>query len=70
MSRSYREDYTEHEIKAFNAQKNTAKNQKAYVTLSEEDGIICPNCKKFCTYIYLARNAQCYNCKQEINLDE
>jgi hypothetical protein len=70
MSRSYRDDYTEHQIKAFNAQKNNTRRQRDFVTLSDEDGVSCPNCKKFCTYIYLARNSQCHNCKHEIDLDD
>jgi len=70
MSRSYREDFTEHEIKALKAQKNNTRKQRDFITLSDEDGITCPNCKKFCTYIYLARNAQCHNCNTDINLDD
>lgn len=70
MSRSYREDFTEHQIKALKAQKNNAKKQKHFTDLSEDDGVTCPSCQKFCTYIYLARNAQCHNCKTNINLND
>jgi hypothetical protein len=69
MSRSYREDYTEHQVRAFNAQKNNTKKAKDFITLSDEDGIICPNCKKFCTYIYLARNSYCHGCQSQIDID-
>lgn len=70
MSRSYREDYTEHQIKAFNAQKNNTRNSKVSFNTDEEDGLSCPVCKKFCTYTYLARNSQCHNCNHEISLDD
>jgi hypothetical protein len=70
MGRSYRDDYSEHEIKSFNAQKNSTRGSKTFVTLSEEDGISCPKCKKFLTYIYLARNSKCYSCYTEIDVDD
>ena len=70
MSRNYKEDYTDHEIRSFNAQKNTTRRDKEVSTISEEDGVTCSQCKKFCTYIYLARNAQCYNCKTVIDINE
>lgn len=70
MSRSYRDDYTEHDIKSFNAQKNNTRRDKEFTTLTDEDGVVCSYCKKFCTYIYLARNAQCYSCGHTINIDE
>lgn len=70
MSRSYRDDFTEHEVKAIKAQKNNVRKHKDFVTLSDEDGVICPQCKRFCTYIYLARNTQCHNCHCDITLDE
>lgn len=69
MSRSYRQDFTEHQIKAIIAQKNNAR-WVAEPDSNEDDGLTCPYCKKFCTYIYLARNAQCYNCKKTIDVNE
>ena len=70
MSRSYRDDNTDHSVKAYNAQKNTTRRDKEFITVSDEDGVICSHCKKFCTYIYLARNTQCYSCGNVINIDE
>lgn len=70
MGRSYRDDYSEHEIKSFNAQKNTTRESKTFITLSEEDGVVCSRCKKFLTYTYLARNTKCYGCHTEINVDD
>lgn len=70
MGRSYRDDYTEHEVRAFNAQRNNIKGSKTFTTVSEEDGVTCPKCKKFLTYIYLARNSKCYSCSTEIELND
>ena len=69
MSRSYRDEHIDHKSKLM-IQKNLIKSTKTSVEIDNEDGVVCPNCKKFCTYIYLARHPQCYNCKKEINLDE
>ncbi len=69
MSRSYRDDYTEHEKRSFNAQKNNTRLSKVLYEPEDDEGMTCPNCKKFCTYIYLARNAQCYSCGHNIKLD-
>ena len=70
MGRSYRDDYTEHEVRAFNAQRNNTRDSKTFITLSEEDGVTCPRCKKFLTYIYLARNSKCYSCSTEIEVND
>ena len=70
MSRSYRDDYSEHSVRAFNAQKQNNKTTKSHFEIVDEDGLVCPNCHKFCTYTYLAKNTHCYNCKHEISLDE
>jgi hypothetical protein len=70
MARSYRDDYTEHEVRAFNAQRNSTRESKTFITLSEEDGVTCPRCKKFLTYIYLARNSKCYSCSTEIEVND
>jgi DNA-directed RNA polymerase subunit RPC12/RpoP len=70
MAKSYRDDYTEHEVRAFNAQKNSTRESKTFITLSEEDGVTCPRCKKFLTYIYLARNSKCYSCSTEIEVND
>jgi hypothetical protein len=70
MSRSYREQNIEHQIRPISTLKNNAKTSKILTDPDDEDGVTCPHCKKFCTYIYLARNSQCYNCKTEINIDE
>lgn len=69
MSRSYRQDFAEHQIKALNAQKNNTRHATD-IDSNEDDGISCPHCKKFCTFTYLARNAQCYSCKKAIDVND
>ena len=66
MSRSYRDEHTENRIKIISTTKTNARTSH----IEDEDGIVCPNCKKFCTFTYLARHSYCYNCKHEIPIEE
>ena len=68
MSRSYRDDHIDSKPKLVTPK--NIKPAKNSFEINNEDGVTCPKCKKFCTYTYLARNSECYNCKTEINIDE
>jgi LSD1 subclass zinc finger protein len=69
MSKNYREDFSEHEIKGFKAQKNERKARDLNVS-EEEEGITCSKCRRFLTYTYLARNSKCYNCDSFVSLGD
>ena len=69
MSKNYREDFSEHEIKGFKAQKNERK-FRDFNSADDEDGICCPKCRRFLTYTYLARNSKCYSCESNVTLTD
>jgi LSD1 subclass zinc finger protein len=69
MSKNYREDFSDHEIKGFKAQKNERKFRDLNPA-EEEDGVSCPKCRRFLTYTYLARNSKCYSCESLVTLTD
>lgn len=69
MSKNYREDFSDHEIKGFKAQKNERK-VKDFNVSEEEDGVTCSKCRRFLTYTYLARFSRCYSCDSIVNLGD
>jgi LSD1 subclass zinc finger protein len=69
MSKNHREDFSDHEIKGFNAQKNGRKLREFNIA-EEEDGVCCPKCRRFLTYTYLARNSKCYSCDSVVNVGD
>lgn len=68
MSRSYRPEHTENRIKVIVNPKSNVRT--SHTQIEDEDGMVCPNCKKFCTFTYLARHSYCYSCKHEIPIEE